>query len=107
MDKSNQKGRQLASFNQAKQSPKTRREKIRRKRRKIWLKRHILQKRRRSTTEIKWSGVVKFIGLKGKVIDIPTNFTWISPPVVPAEGTSTSVTPALQSDNLLRRKSDM
>lgn len=46
----------------------------------------------------KWSGIVKFIGIKGKVIDIPTNFTWISPPAVSAEGTSTSVNPALQSD---------
>ena len=85
------------SFNQPKQSPKTKGERIRRKWRTISLKPHILQKGRRSTTDKKWSGVVKFIGIKGKVIDIPTNFTWICPPVVPAEGTSTSVAPALQS----------
>jgi hypothetical protein len=44
-----------------------------------------------------WTGMVKFIGVKGKVIDIPSTFTWISPPVVPVEGTSSSVAPALQS----------
>jgi hypothetical protein len=44
-----------------------------------------------------YTGMLKFIGVKGKVIDIPSPFAWISPPDVPLESTSSSVSPAVQS----------